>query len=373
LMRILLANSERGFRGGEFQTAALAVGLLDREMDVCVAVARDSRLDSELTGKVPVQRFGFETIPLSTPFMLRRLLREFKPQLIHAQTSTAHTHAWIASRLLRDAPPLVVSRRVAFSTSGGPLGKLKYGPGVAHYIPISRAAAVSLLSSGVPEERMTIVPSGVDVDLFGHADGDGTLRDLWGVRPGTSIIGTIAALEREKGLEVLIEAARIVIQHRRDCTFVILGEGKDWKRLGDLIEKAGLAGKVILARDEVRIDKALPLFDLFVLPSLEEGLSTSLIAALACGRPVIASRTGGIPEVVDDECAILVPPGDAELLAEAIAELLDDTLRRESFGLAGRRKAADFGIELMIERTIEVYRYVMERSISSTTIASPGG
>jgi glycosyltransferase involved in cell wall biosynthesis len=370
-MRVLLANSERGFRGGEFQTAALARGLVSRNIEVLVAVARGSLLGRELEGKVPVHSLGYETIPVSTPLTLCRLMRAFHPHVVHAQTSRAHTHLWIAGRLLRSAPPLVVSRRVAFSTAGRFLEKLKYGTGIAHYIPISQAAAASLHSAGVPDEMMTVVPSGVDVDVFRRAIGNDSLRDRWGVKPGTSIVGTVAALEREKGLEVLVEAAAIVMQRRSDCTFIILGEGKGGKKLAALIEEGGLEGRVIMARPAELLEEALPLFDLFVLPSLEEGLSTSLIAALAAGRPVIASRTGGIPEVIDEGNGILVPPNNAAVLADAIDGLLDDPLQREYFSLSGPRRAADFDIERTVESTIAVYRSVIDQCASSTTLASP--
>jgi glycosyltransferase involved in cell wall biosynthesis len=358
-MRILLVNSERGFRGGEFQTAALAEGLSSRGIEVLVAAAERSRLSQEIEGSVPVHRFTFETIPLWTPIGLGRLIRRTGVDLVHAQTSRAHTHAWMAVRSMRDDPPLVVSRRVAFETSGGFLGRIKYLSGVAHYLPISEAAARSLRSIGVPDERMTIIPSGVKIRSFHDAKGDESLVGRWGVVRRRYLVGVVAALEREKGLDVLVRAAAIVLRRREDCAFVIMGEGKERRRLELLIERSGLEGRVVLADPLKGLENVLPLFTIYVLPSLEEGMSTSLVAALAAGRPVVATRTGGIPEVVGKDEAILVPPGDAEALASAIDRLLGDPGLRNVLAERGRKRAGDFDIERTIDATITIYRSLM--------------
>lgn len=355
-MRILLANSERGFRGGEFQTAALAAGLSERGIEVHVAAATRSRLAGEIGKMVPVHRFTFETFPLWTPIGLGRLVKRYGIDLVHAQTSRAHTHAWIAMRSLRDAPPLVVSRRVAFATSGGFLGRKKYLSHVAHYLPISEAAAMSLRSTGVPDGWMTIIPSGVKVSAFRDAEGEESLLRRWGVSGREAVVGTVAALEREKGLDVLVRSAGIVFRERDDCLFVIIGEGSERRRLETLISRSGLEGRVVLAEPVERLERILPLFTVFVLPSLEEGMSTSLVAALAAGKAVVATRTGGIPEVVGVGAAVLVPTGDAEALAEAIIELLEDPEKREGLAERGQQRAGEFDIERTIEATLALYR-----------------
>ena len=358
-MRILLVNSERGFRGGEFQTAALAKGLVERGIETHIAAARGSELARRMEGLMPVHRFRFERIPIKTPFGLRRLVGHAGVDLVHAQTSGAHSHVRIALIGLDDAPPLVVSRRVAFHTSGGLAGRLKYRSGVTRFIPISEAAARSLRNAGVPDDRMTIIPSGVDVSLLRGATGDRRLLGEWGVGEGSAVVGTVAALESEKGLDVLVEAAGLVMRSQDDSLFVILGEGKERRRLERLIADAGLVGRVVLGGPAERLERALPLFTIFVLPSLEEGMSTSLAAAMAAGRPVVATKTGGIPEVVGERAALLVPPGDSSALAEAISRLLDDPIERERLSVAGSERGRMFDIERTIESTIALYRSLL--------------
>lgn len=364
-MKVLLANDEKGLRGGEFQTIALAGAMAREGWEVIVA----ARAASELAGCVgaPVRRetFAFERIPLATPFGLSRLIGRWRPDILHAQTSGAHTHLWLARRLLREAPPLVVSRRVAFPVRRDPFSMLKYGTGVARYVPISSAAAASLSRMGISESRMTVVPSGVDVDRFGNANRSEEIATRWGVFPGDLVVGAVGALEREKGHAVLLEAAAAVVREHPRARFVIVGTGSLAGALARDISRLGLGGKARCVPQDVPLERILPLFDIFVLPSLSEGLSTALIAAMAAGLPVVASDTGGIPEVVTPSCAVLVSPGSSGDLSRAITTLLRNEALRRSMGEEGRQRAALFDIGVTVRRTLELYdRVISERKLA---------
>jgi glycosyltransferase involved in cell wall biosynthesis len=358
-MKVLLANSERGFRGGEYQTVALVKGLLDAGIDVRAAVMRGSRLEEELRGVARVCTVSFETIPVATPYRLRRFILEFQPDILHAQTSRSHTHLWFTRMLLVSPPPLIVSRRVAFRPRGG----LKYRSGVAHYIPISKAAADGLSSVGVTSERMTIVPSGVEVDRFSTATGDERLLEEWGIESGITLIGTIAALEREKGLLTLIEAAEEIVKKRSDCVFLVIGEGSLRGELESGIRRRGIGGRIIILPQTAPLQEILPLFDVYVQPSLEEGLSTALIAAAAAGLPIVAADTGGMPEIIGDDGGLLVKPGDSEALKAGIARLLDDEDLKGQISERARRRALAFDIERTLLGTLSVYHRILGRQI----------
>jgi glycosyltransferase involved in cell wall biosynthesis len=358
-MRVLLANSERGLRGGERQTLALAAGLRERGCDVRIAVAGNADLIRELEGQIPYTVFRFESPPLVTPLSLARMIAGWAPHILHAQTSRAHTCLWLARRLLHRAPPLVVSRRVAFRRSRGIPGYLKYRTGVAHYIPISQAAAGELAASGIPAGSMTVVPSGIDVGRFRLSQGDGGLLRHWGVERLHFLIATVGAFEREKGYDTLLRSAAQVLVGHPSSRFLWFGEGSRRSHLAAAVRSEGLEGRVLLMPIERPLEEILPLFDLFVLPSLSEGLSTALIAALASGLPVVASDTGGIPEVVSAGCGILVPPSDHTALAGAIVALMDDDPRREKCAMAGRKRAESFDIAETVDRTLQVYRDVL--------------
>jgi glycosyltransferase involved in cell wall biosynthesis len=341
------------------QTLALGSGLAGRDCEVMLAAARSSPLAEAAAGRLPLETFRFESIPLVTPPALARLCREWNPDVIHAQTSRAHTHAWLARTYIRNAAPLVVSRRVAFHLTGGPLGRLKYRRGVAHYIPISRAAAATLTAAGVPDDQMTVIPSGVDTVRFGQAAGNPGLLDTRGISRDNFIVGTAGSFTPEKGHGVLIDAAKLVIDRHPECYFILVGTGWLEEELQARAEGEG-RGRIGLILATPPLEEVLPQFDLFVLPSLKEGLSTALLAAMAAGIPVVASRTGGIPEVVTEGCGLLVPPGDAESLADAIASMIDNEAMRQEIAQRAQARVHDFDIALTVERTLQVYRRIIE-------------
>jgi len=354
-VRIILANSETGWRGGEFQTVALAGGLQREGCEVMIASRVLSALSKKASGSIPFTEFRFEAVPIGTPFTLARLISRWRPDILHAQTSDAHTHLWLARKLLAEAPPLVVSRRVAFRIGKGPLSLVKYRTGVAHYIPISRAAAASLVARGVSASRLTVIPSGIDVDAFRGAIGSPEVRERWGVQSGDIVIGSVAAFEVEKGHETLLRAAVEVVRECSGARFILVGEGRLKAEIEGKIKRAGLVGRVSCVPPDAPLEDMLPLFDIFVLPSLEEGLSTALLAAMAAGLPVVASMAGGIPDVVSGGSGVLVPPGDHAALSRAIAALMHDEGQRRSMGEAGMKRAADFGIGRTVEKTLGIY------------------
>ncbi len=359
-MRVLLANSERRLRGGEIQTLSLAEGLGRLDCEVVIAARSGGALFAKASGRVPCEAFRFEPIPLLSPPALAALIARWKPDILHAQTSTAHTHLWIARGLLHGAPPLVVSRRVAFRVKADPLSVLKYRTGVVHYLPISEAAARSLGALGIPRSKMTIVPSGVEVARFAGAEGDRTLLDGWGIARASFIIGTVGAFEREKGHPTLVEAAALVLERHPEVRFVLVGEGRLEGALARAVSSRVFAGKVVLTRQSTPLERLLPLFKVFVLPSREEGLSTAILAALAAGLPVVASDVGGIPEAVTPGCGILVPRDDPRRLAQALLRVIEDEPLRRAMGEAALRRAAAFDVGVTVENTLQVYRRVLE-------------
>lgn len=314
----------------------------------------------EISGRIPQATFAFESIPTVTPIRMSHLLSQWKPDILHAQTSKAHTHLWIARKLLNNAPPLIVSRRVAFPVSGGIWGYLKYRKGIAHYIPISQAAARTLREVGVSKEMMTVVPSGIDVDVFRQSRGDQRLLKQWGMEPEHFVIGSVAAFEKEKGHAVLLRAAQRIVSECQGCRFVLIGEGRLRTEVDNAVTDLALNGKVVVESMRVPLERILPLFDCFVLPSRDEGLSTALIAALASGLPVIASNVGGVPEVLTHECGILVPPGNHEALAAAILKLVRDRDFGKRLAEMGSRRAKEFDIGRTVKKTFEIYKQVLK-------------
>jgi glycosyltransferase involved in cell wall biosynthesis len=325
-------------------------------VETAFAVRKGSPLADEIPAGTAIMEADFEAVPLVTPLKLRRFLSKWNADLVHAQTSGAHTHAWLACL---GSAPLVVSRRVAFHGRGMKLPRLKYRRGTAHYIPISSAAAESLERRGVSGDKMTIVPSGIDIARFKSARRDERLRKSLEGDGGGILAGTVAAMEREKGHMVLVRAAGTILEKCPGMRFVLAGTGKLEPMLRSEVDRCGIGRSFEFVGDEIPIEKLMKAVDLYILPSIQEGLSTGLLAAMAAGLPCIASRVGGIPELLGGGTGILVTPGDHSELAEAVIHLASSSDARLDYSKRSILKAGDFGLDRMVEGTIAVYEKVL--------------
>jgi glycosyltransferase involved in cell wall biosynthesis len=185
--------------------------------------------------------------------------------------------------------------------------------------------------------------------------GDGVRAEL-GIPEDAPLVGTVANLKAHKGLDQLLEAAVEVRRRVPSARFVVVGQGPMETPLRAQAAATGLDGVVTFAgfrTDALRIAAAM---DVFVLSSHHEGLSIALVEAMALGRPVVVTRVGGLPEVVDDgQEGLLVPPGDPAALAAGIAALLGDGDLRRRMGEAARRRARGLDVRHAVRRTEELY------------------
>jgi glycosyltransferase involved in cell wall biosynthesis len=233
------------------------------------------------------------------------------------------------------------------------------GAAVDRYLAVSEhvrnrlAAAVRL-----PERKLRVVPNGIDPAPFARA-ADPALRARLAGSPDRPLVFTAARLSPQKGLDVLVSAAALV----PEALFVVAGEGPERAALEARAEALAVARRVrfLGARDDV--PELLAVCDLFVLPSLVEGLPLSVLEAMAAAKPVVATRIGGTVEaVVDGETGILVPPGDASALATAIRSLLADPVRARRTGEAGRdRLRARFTAHAMVGGVSAAYDEVLNQ------------
>jgi glycosyltransferase involved in cell wall biosynthesis len=207
-------------------------------------------------------------------------------------------------------------------------------------IALTEAERQDHLDRAVGEaDRFVVVPSGIDRERFGRARVQGKQQPDWfGCPPEALIVGSVGWLTDVKGHEYLIEAVAKLKPDFPSLHLVIIGSGDRHDALLQQSELAGLRDAVHLLGHRDDIEACLAGMDLFVLPSLNEGMGRALIEAMAAGLPVIASRVGGIPAVISHErTGLLVPPGDASALAEALRRLLDRPEWAMQLGLAANR------------------------------------
>jgi glycosyltransferase involved in cell wall biosynthesis len=354
-------DSARTWRGGQNQVLLTVMGLR--------ALGHRSMVVAHPAGELRQRaKEGLDLIPLapatemdlSAAWRLSRLVKQLKPDVIHAHDPHGVAMAALALSMSTQLakPPLVASRRVDFHMKGNALSRWKYRQ-VDCFVCASDAIRQMVIADGVPSSHAVTIYEGIDLARAAAAPPADLHAELW-LPHHAPIVGNVAALVPHKGQRHLIEAAAIVVRRMPDARFVIAGEGELRPQLERQIKEHRLEKHVFLVGfrpDVLSVHKA---FDLFVMSSVTEGLGTSLLDAMACAKPIVATTAGGMPEVVADrETGLLVPPRDDQALADAIVTLLEDERRRRSMGDAGERRVRErFSADRMVQDTLELYRRV---------------
>ena len=353
-------DTARTWRGGQNQVLLTVIGL--REMGHRAALV--AHPDGELRQRAEE---GLDLIPiaprtemdLSAAWKLARVVKRLAPDVIHAHDPHGIAMASLALSLGSAkggrTPALVASRRVDFHLKGNSLSRWKHRQ-VDCFIAASEAIRHVLLSDGVPADRTVTVHEGIDVERIAGVPAVNVHEAFW-LPHHAPVVGNIAALVPHKGQRHLIEAAHLVVQEIPDARFVILGEGELREPLERQVRDHRLEKHVLLPGFRTDVIGCLKGFDVFAMSSVTEGLGTSLLDAMACSRAIVATRAGGIPEIVEDGVnGMLVPPHDHVALAHAIVELLKDAARRKTMGAAGLARVQErFTVDRMVAETARVY------------------
>ena len=354
-------DTARTWRGGQNQVLVTVLGLRaagHRTMLVAHANGALRRRAEEGLDFLPLA--PRTEMDLSAAWRLSRVIKQLRPDIVHAHDPHGVAMAAIALSMSTQPKraPLVAARRVDFGLKGNALSRWKYDQ-VDCFICASEAIRRILLAGGVPAARAVTVHEGIDLGHVAAAPAAELHQELW-LPHGAPIVGNVAALVPHKGQRHFVDAAALVVREVPDARFVVAGEGELRGSLEQQIKHLGLERHVILAGfrpDVLSLHKA---FDIFVMSSVTEGLGTSLLDAMACGRPIVATTAGGIPEVVEDGVTgILVAPRDHAAMAAAIVRLLKDDALRQRMGSAGLSAVhARFSAERMVTETLSVYERV---------------
>jgi glycosyltransferase involved in cell wall biosynthesis len=214
----------------------------------------------------------------------------------------------------------------------------------------------------VPRSKVAVIPNGVDLDRFEIDVDRDAVRAGLGIHADAPVAIVVAKLLPQKGHRILLEALPAVLGRHPRMRFLLVGEGALADSLREQIRRAGLEESVQLLGPRRDIPELLAASDLFVLPSLWEGLPMALLEAMASGLPVVASDVSGTREVVQDgESGLLVPAGDVSALAAAMSRLLADREMASRLGQAGRRRVeACYSASAQARQHVELYRYRLQ-------------
>lgn len=368
--RVLLVIPTLDQSGAEKQLTLLATGLPRDEFEVrVVALTRGGPYAADLERNgIPLtvlgKRWKFD------PFCLRklsRLVHEWRPDVIHTWLFAANSYGRMVAGG-RGQPPVIVSERCVDTWKSGWQLQLDRWqiPRTARLVGNSHSVADFYRQQRFPVERIRVVPNGIElpdpVETLSTAERESRRASLCGLPAGAKVMGFVGRLARQKRVLDLIWMLVLLENIRQDVYLLLVGDGPERESLERFARELNVESRVIFLGHRQDIPAILPLLDVFCLASDFEGMSNSVMEAMAVGLPVLASDIPPNRElVVEGETGHLIPVGDRAGYARAALSLLDRPDKAEQMGTAGRqRMATEFSIRKMVEGYAQVYREVLE-------------
>jgi len=309
---------------------------------------------------------------LGVYFRLWRYLRRIRPDLVHTRNLAALD--CVLAAVLAGVPRRIHGEhgRDMRDVDGG---SFKYralrrflSPLVHRFVPLSLELQDYLVHRvGVAPEKIRLICNGVDTELFQPARNGRAALPVDGFAPPESwVIGTVLRMEAVKDPLTLVRAFLLLLQlpeARERLRLVMIGDGSLRPEIEAVLRSANAERSVWLPGSRDDVPSLMRAMDMFVLPSIAEGISNTILEAMASGLPVVATRVGGNPElVVEGKTGYLVPPSDPEAMASAILAYSRDETKRLAHGQEGRRRAVErFSIDRMVGEYDSMYREILER------------
>jgi glycosyltransferase involved in cell wall biosynthesis len=298
-------------------------------------------------------------------FNLMRLMRSRRIRIVHAHMYASSISGGIAAKFAR-VPVIIVNmhslhewhtkRRVWMA------GKIfNLADRVVGVSDVIRDNLIKTL--GLNPHKVITIHNGIDLARFKDFAQPPTQRRILGIAPDELVIGAVGRLVSFKGFTYLLAAAKLICAELPKFKLVIVGGGELDSELKRQAQDLGIAGKVVFTGPQADVRPFLALFDVAVLSSISEGFGIAVLEAMAMGKAVVATRVGGLPEVVADKISgLLVSPENPEALAIAISNLLGNPGLRVNMGQAGKARAEElFSIQQVFEQTIKLYRGLLRQ------------
>jgi glycosyltransferase involved in cell wall biosynthesis len=355
-LRILHTEASTGWGGQEIRILDETVGMRSRGHEVQIAAPANAPIFAEAQRrKIPTHEVSLDRRSASSLMALRNVIRTFQPQVVVTHSSSDSWLAALASRLPGSRTAVVRTRHLSTPVAAGAFNRWLYGRAPERVVTTGEAIRDQLIKTLHLDPALVVsIPTGADMSRFRPGD-RAAARARIGIAVATPLIGIVATLRSWKGHRFLISAMRDPrLAHAR---LVIVGDGPQESALRE--QAAPLGDRVMFTGRQDDVRPWLHAFDVFALPSTgNEGVPQALTQAMACGLPVVTTAVGAIPELVRaDETGVLIPVGDIQALANAIAILLADAPLAARLGAAGREFVSQrFTSTAMLDKMEEVLR-----------------
>ncbi|MBD3673115.1 MAG: glycosyltransferase family 4 protein [Planctomycetaceae bacterium] len=362
-LRVLLASTERGWHGGEEQGRQLVQGLRARGHD-CRIVALESGAFAQRMSNAGVQVYGYPRKGWNprTLANIRTAVREFKPDVLHYNDAHAMTTIGLGS-VWYPIPVRVCTRRVDYQISGS----WHYNNLVDRVICISTVIADVCRHGGIHRDSIEIAHSGVDPDRMSGGNRDRGRKSL-SCNDDQHLILSVATLTNHKGHRYLLEAMPEILNQFPDAILALAGDGDLTDALREQAGELGISDRVQFLGYRDDVPDLMAACDLFVIASHLEGLCTSIIDAMIAKRPIVATRAGGIPDLMGETfeleeapVAWVAEPKSSRELCQAITAALTASPEEQQ---ARIQKAYDRSLRLftsdrMVEKNLRIYQKIL--------------
>ncbi|MCX2738471.1 glycosyltransferase family 4 protein [Pontibacter anaerobius] len=363
-MRVLHIASERTWRGGEQQIAYLIEELQQQQVENFVACRRGSAFESYCQQQgIPHISLSFAKplLPLAAS-QLKQYVNANGIQLLHLHSSLAHTLG-VLTHMMGSQADLILSRRVEFSIGKNPLSAFKYNyGGIKRIICVAEAVCRQMAASIKDGSRCVTVHSGIDIEKVRRSINpqEQYLRNTYNIPQHFKLIGNVSALDKHKDYFTFLDTVKLLKEQSLQAKYFAIGSGPLEQEIKEYAIQLGLQEDVIFTGFLKNARQVLAELDLFLFTTIKEGLGSTVLDAFACGTPVVATNTGGIPEMVEDGITgMLAPVKSPEKLAQKCLQVLQDPELRKRLVENASRKVLEFSKQQTALKTLAVYKEVL--------------
>ncbi|WP_306533876.1 TIGR03088 family PEP-CTERM/XrtA system glycosyltransferase [Geobacter sp.] len=303
------------------------------------------------------------------PLKIAKVVREVKPHIVHTR-NWGTIDGVIAARLAGVRCVIHGEHGREATDPGGTNGRRNrvrrlLHPLVTRFVTVSDDLRTWLVDQvGIPGEKVIHIMNGVDTERFAPAQDKGATKVRFGLNPDSFVVGTVGRLDPVKDQQTLVRAFDALCGEKgRHSDLLLIGSGPEEDKLRRLADELNMGGSVHFMGERRDIPELLQAMDVFVLPSLAEGISNTILEAMACGLPVVATRVGGNLELVEDGVSgHLFAVGDLAGLAGTMCDYSDDPEQRLQLGARGRALAEqEISLAGMVQKYENLYRMTFER------------
>ncbi len=384
-VRLLEVRNTYKWGGGPDKTILLSASLHDRSrVSPVVAYIRDVR-DREFTITQKARELGltYHEIPERGKFdpsvllALRKLIIEHDINLIHPHDYKSDLFCYLVSRSLRKKSLTLISTAHNWAMMGfrGELYRrldlliMRY---FDHLIAVSDATKSAMVNAGLPSEKITVIHNAIDTTVWAPR-ATNTFRSEFGLEGVFPLIGYVGRITEEKDLRTWLRVAANIAQQYPEARFVIVGDGASPRLYCELQEWAAvlkIADRVVFTGYRQDLQNIYAALDVFFMTSCREGLSNSILEAMAMGVPVVATNAGGTAELIENGTSgYLLPVGDSMGMTETLMKLLGDPRLRTQMAMAARKRVEErFSFQLRLRRIEALYEQLVREKTSTMNL-----